>query len=210
MGHDVGNDQWTSYIVFVFTGVRTTTDRIIDLLSVGEEVHVDVGIFDTVCPDNNGVLYSSYVGKPVRKTLALENNYNETIDKLLVSNVTREQGRNALAMLDAVVEAQVMYNTRDLLFCTFPKMFTDVFLKDITSVGDIKSVFCSQLAALASRELKHVNDYGYEELHPLAMAAYEINSRAVSPARLKKVISPFCQRAKLRKFMNGSIEFVNH
>lgn len=211
MARNLSDDEWTCYIVFIFTGVRTSTDRIIDLFSVGEEVHVDVGIFDTVKKENNGVLYSSYVGQAVKKTIALENNYNETLDKLLVSSITRGQAKNALALLNACTEAHIKYNTRDLFFCVYPKLITDVFVSDIPSIENIQSVFCSQLAILASRELKYFNSIsGTLECHPLVGATSAINSRTNSPARLKRIVAPFCQRAHLRKFMRGHLDFIRH
>ena len=180
MGSTSSDDDWTCYMVFVFTGVRTATDRIIDLFSVGGEVHVDVGIFDTVDTDNNGILYSSYVGKPLQKTVALENNYNASLDKVLVSNITKGQAVKALSVLNAFVDAHIEYNTRDLLYCVYPKFLTDVFVNDISSIENIHSVFCSQLAILVMRELKyHDSVSGALQCHPLALIASDMNSRTI-------------------------------
>jgi len=210
MGSTPSDDDWTCYAVFVFTGVRNATDRIIDLLSVGGEVHVDVGIFDTADTDNNGILYSSYVGQPLQKTVAFENNYDALLDKVLVSNITKGQAVKALSMLNAFVDAHIKYNTRDLLYCVYPKFLTDVFVNDISSPENVHSVFCSQLAILVMRELKHFDSVsGTLQCHPLALIASDINCRTISPARLNRIVSPFCAQVHLRKFTMGCLEFIN-
>lgn len=194
-----------AYVVLVFRGARTTSDRFIRFCT-GEEVHVDIGVFDAMRQDwdENFAVYSAYVGCDLDKTEIHGNYYTPEngLDKVYAIRTTPKAAGVTAEFLQKLVEQPTPYNHLDLALCAMPERFVKR-LPD-TELHNVTSVFCSQLVILALRVML-IED---RATPGLTQAMHDCNSRTISPARLASILRPFMTRVDLRAYLKGSIDMV--
>jgi hypothetical protein len=198
------NNKGGFYLVYIFRRARTSTDRLIDMLTGDKEVHVDVGLFrdssDGTACDTNKYVFSAYVKQSLSKTCVETNNYFRDYDSVYLLPISQTGFDTVLVYLNHLVEQAMPYNYKDLFLCVVPHPI-GTWVKDV-DVYNVKSVYCSQLGVLtlklaAGDELFDNN---------LNESIGSLHSRCTSPSQLLSFIRDYATPVNLCKYCIGVLE----
>lgn len=141
----------------------------------GPMVHVEI------IPENKNVMFTSNMFENF--SINKLNGYKANEFKILRVDVSDEEHDKMIHCLIDFVEKQIPYNYMDII-----RLGTSMFLMDeddYDSVGELKSIFCSQAATFILK--KCLNN-----TQPLFDKLQLVNSRFTTPTDLFNLMSPLC------------------